>query len=211
MGVITYMLLFGRPPFTAQQEDELYELIQRGQVDFNVASTSTTGDLNDAVDDPKQAVKGAKKRPVRGGLDKNNHKDSDKDISNNDNNIRKQNAAAAAPQRPRDKPIAAAGVANVAGLTARDGKKSAAASSSSSSSSSSSASSRVEVSDSAKSLIQGMLTVDPAYRLTASEVLHHPWTQVQLKNCISMVYFVFFCLFLCFVLFCFLFFLPFWR
>ncbi|XP_022112093.1 serine/threonine-protein kinase 33-like [Acanthaster planci] len=32
-----------------------------------------------------------------------------------------------------------------------------------------------KVSDEAKNAIQGLLTVDPAHRLTASELLHHPW------------------------------------
>ncbi|XP_022241085.1 serine/threonine-protein kinase 33-like [Limulus polyphemus] len=34
-----------------------------------------------------------------------------------------------------------------------------------------------DVSENAKFLIQGMLRVDPAHRLTASEVLHNPWTK----------------------------------
>ncbi|XP_076351051.1 serine/threonine-protein kinase 33-like [Tachypleus tridentatus] len=33
------------------------------------------------------------------------------------------------------------------------------------------------ISENAKFLIQGMLRVDPAHRLTASEVLHNPWTK----------------------------------
>ncbi|XP_064594551.1 serine/threonine-protein kinase 33-like isoform X2 [Liolophura sinensis] len=35
MGVIMYLLLTGRPPFTAKDDDTLYELIKKGEVDFS--------------------------------------------------------------------------------------------------------------------------------------------------------------------------------
>ena len=195
MGVITYMLLFGRPPFLAQAEEDLYELIKKGEVDFGAGDTSSSqeDDAAEAKNGANNAKKAAKKRPppVAGGgggkagggggggnHQPAHHKDSNRNhliIDHSKKDLEPQKKAPGLPTSSKKLPSSSP--------KSPDGHSSSPHSPTSPSSSPSStgkdADAKIVVSDSAKSLIQGMLTVDPAYRLTASEVLHHPWTKVR--------------------------------
>ena len=78
MGVIMYILLYGQPPFVATADDDLYEIIKGGKVDFN---PTTSGDEGSEPNPDVTGVNGKKLADKKGRKNQNKETTVSKELS----------------------------------------------------------------------------------------------------------------------------------